>query len=87
MLVTWFFVVFLVQGARACFLRDIPFSGIYFPAYAHLKGYFANESGQTGAGGLFAAAMIAGKRNVLRNNLVRKRPSKLTGTPCLKKKF
>jgi len=41
-------------------LRDIPFSGIYFPTYAHLKKYFENESGQTGPGGLFAAAMIAG---------------------------
>ena len=51
------------QGARACFLRDIPFSGIYFPTYAHLKEYFEDESGQTGAGGLFAAAMIAGKRS------------------------
>jgi len=50
----------LYKGARACFLRDIPFSGIYFPAYAHLKSNFADESGHTGAGGLFAAAMIAG---------------------------
>jgi len=22
---------------RACWLRDIPFSGIYFPVYAHMK--------------------------------------------------
>ena len=51
------------QGARACFLRDIPFSGIYFPTYAHLKEYFKDESGYTGAGGLFAAAMIAGKKS------------------------
>lgn len=50
----------LYKGARACFLRDIPFSGIYFPAYAHLKSYFAHENGVTGAGGLFAAAMMAG---------------------------
>lgn len=25
------------KGASACFLRDIPFSGIYFPAYAAAK--------------------------------------------------
>ncbi|XP_068738183.1 electrogenic aspartate/glutamate antiporter SLC25A13, mitochondrial-like isoform X1 [Montipora capricornis] len=51
----------LYKGARACFLRDIPFSGIYFPAYAHLKSYFADEkSGLTSAGGLFLAAMMAG---------------------------
>ena len=27
----------LYKGARACFLRDIPFSAIYFPSYAHAK--------------------------------------------------
>lgn len=27
----------LYKGAAACLLRDIPFSGIYFPVYAHLK--------------------------------------------------
>ena len=59
MLTVLFIVV--IQGARACFLRDIPFSGIYFPAYAHLKSHFADESGLTGPGGLFAAAMMAGK--------------------------
>jgi solute carrier family 25 aspartate/glutamate transporter 12/13 len=30
-------VVGLYRGASACLLRDIPFSAIYFPAYAHLK--------------------------------------------------
>lgn len=50
----------LYKGARACFLRDIPFSGIYFPTYAHLKDHFADESGHVSAGGLFASAMTAG---------------------------
>ena len=27
----------MYKGASACLLRDIPFSAIYFPAYAHLK--------------------------------------------------
>lgn len=27
----------LYKGARACLLRDVPFSAIYFPAYAHVK--------------------------------------------------
>jgi len=30
-------VMGLYKGAGACFLRDIPFSGIYFPAYAAAK--------------------------------------------------
>ncbi|KAJ3058658.1 mitochondrial aspartate-glutamate transporter agc1, partial [Rhizoclosmatium hyalinum] len=27
----------LYKGVAACLLRDVPFSGIYFPVYAHLK--------------------------------------------------
>lgn len=27
----------LYKGVGACLLRDVPFSGIYFPTYAHLK--------------------------------------------------
>ena len=35
----------LYKGARACLLRDVPFSGIYFTAYAHTKAAFADEDG------------------------------------------
>lgn len=35
----------LYKGASACFLRDIPFSAIYFPVYAALKKNFANDEG------------------------------------------
>jgi solute carrier family 25 aspartate/glutamate transporter 12/13 len=27
----------LYKGVGACLLRDIPFSGIFFPTYAHVK--------------------------------------------------
>lgn len=33
----------LYKGATACLLRDVPFSAIYFPAYAHLKKDYFNE--------------------------------------------
>lgn len=50
----------LYKGSRACFLRDIPFSAIYFPAYAHMKKYFADENGYVSPGYLLLAATIAG---------------------------
>ncbi|WVO19986.1 uncharacterized protein IAS62_001276 [Cryptococcus decagattii] len=53
----------LYKGATACFARDIPFSMIYFTAYAHLKKDVFNE-GHHGKvlsfGELLAAAGIAG---------------------------
>ena len=51
---------FFLKGARACFLRDIPFSAIYFPVYAHLRSSFADENGFTKWYNLLAAAAIAG---------------------------
>ncbi|KAG5887871.1 hypothetical protein JTB14_011406 [Gonioctena quinquepunctata] len=50
----------LYKGSRACFLRDIPFSGIYFPAYAHMKALFADENGYNSPITLFGAGVIAG---------------------------
>ncbi|XP_065313159.1 electrogenic aspartate/glutamate antiporter SLC25A13, mitochondrial-like isoform X2 [Gordionus sp. m RMFG-2023] len=32
----------LYTGAHACLMRDLPFSAIYFPTYAHLKIYFCS---------------------------------------------
>jgi len=49
-----------LQGARACLLRDIPFSAIYFPVYAHAKKAFAKEDGHVSPLGLLTAGTIAG---------------------------
>jgi len=35
----------LYTGASACLLRDIPFSAIYFPAYANLKTFYSDADG------------------------------------------
>lgn len=51
---------FIIQGAKACFLRDIPFSAIYFPAYNHVKQAFADEKGYNHPLTLLAAGCIAG---------------------------
>lgn len=50
----------LYKGAKACFLRDIPFSAIYFPVYAHTKTQLADEDGRLGALQLLTAGAIAG---------------------------
>ncbi|CAO1429310.1 unnamed protein product [Diamesa serratosioi] len=50
----------LYKGARACLLRDVPFSAIYFPAYAHTKAAFADEDGYNHPLTLLAAGAIAG---------------------------
>lgn len=50
----------LYKGSRACFLRDIPFSAIYFPAYAHLKPAFADENGYNSPLSLLCAGALAG---------------------------
>lgn len=58
---TWcLYAFFFYQGAKACFLRDIPFSAIYFPVYAHTKEMLADEDGRVGALQLLTAGAIAG---------------------------
>ncbi|KAI3383103.1 hypothetical protein SNEBB_006678 [Seison nebaliae] len=50
----------LYKGAKACFLRDIPFSAIYFPAYAHTKQILADDEGKNSPFSLLVAGAIAG---------------------------
>ncbi|XP_031368124.1 calcium-binding mitochondrial carrier protein Aralar1 isoform X3 [Apis dorsata] len=50
----------LYKGARACFLRDIPFSAIYFPVYAHTKARLADEGGYNNPLSLLVSGAIAG---------------------------
>lgn len=50
----------LYKGAKACLLRDVPFSAIYFPAYAHTKAKFADENGYNSPITLLVAGAIAG---------------------------
>lgn len=51
---------FSFQGSKACFLRDIPFSAIYFPVYAHMKTKLSDADGHNGPLSLLTAACIAG---------------------------
>ncbi|XP_071385412.1 electrogenic aspartate/glutamate antiporter SLC25A13, mitochondrial [Centroberyx affinis] len=50
----------LYKGAKACFLRDIPFSAIYFPCYAHTKAYLSEEDGTIGPAKMLFAGALAG---------------------------
>uniref|UniRef100_A0A915I026 EF-hand domain-containing protein n=1 Tax=Romanomermis culicivorax TaxID=13658 RepID=A0A915I026_ROMCU len=50
----------LYKGSKACFLRDIPFSAIYFPVYAHAKTWTADVNGHNNLPSLFISAFIAG---------------------------
>jgi len=50
----------LYVGASACLLRDIPFSAIYFPAYAHLKKSLSEEDGHLPIQYALLAGFLAG---------------------------
>eukprot|EP01080_Neovahlkampfia_damariscottae_P001303 gene1303-11387_t len=50
----------LYKGASACFLRDIPFSGIYFPLYGNLKKWFKKEGEEPSAFNVLTSGSLAG---------------------------
>eukprot|EP00300_Choanocystis_sp_HF-7_P007823 c15535_g1_i2.p1 GENE.c15535_g1_i2~~c15535_g1_i2.p1 ORF type:complete len:786 (+),score=193.13 c15535_g1_i2:55-2358(+) len=50
----------LYKGASACWLRDIPFSAIYFPIYAHAKTALQGQKESLSKSDLFLAGAIAG---------------------------
>ncbi|XP_026480452.1 calcium-binding mitochondrial carrier protein Aralar1 isoform X2 [Ctenocephalides felis] len=50
----------LYKGFRACLLRDMPFSAIYFPTYAHTKAALADEQGYNHPLSLLMAGVISG---------------------------
>uniref|UniRef100_H2ZH15 EF-hand domain-containing protein n=1 Tax=Ciona savignyi TaxID=51511 RepID=H2ZH15_CIOSA len=47
-------------GIRACLLRDIPFSAIYFPAYSNIKEALASEDGHVSPWKVLLAGTLAG---------------------------
>jgi solute carrier family 25 aspartate/glutamate transporter 12/13 len=47
-------------GMGATLMRDVPFSLIFFPAYANLKKAFADNHGHNSLGSLLLAGGIAG---------------------------
>ena len=55
-------LVGLYKGASACLLRDVPFSAIYFPTYAHLKKdlFGEGQNKRLGVLQLLTAGAIAG---------------------------
>lgn len=66
----------LYKGASACLARDIPFSAIYFPAYAYLKESMKDENGidalsllLAGAGAGVPAAFLTTPADVIKTRL------------------
>lgn len=43
----------------ACILRDVPFSAIFFPGYAHMKLYLQDEDGYNSPMSLLMAGAVA----------------------------
>lgn len=50
----------LYKGIVITWMRDVPYSILFFPGYAVLKDKFADENGHTGIAEILAAGAIAG---------------------------
>jgi len=59
----------LYKGASACFLRDIPFSAIYFPTYNYLKKEFPNNYFLAGTLAGIPAAYLVTPFDVIKTRL------------------
>jgi len=57
----------MLKGSRACFLRDIPFSAIYFPVYANMKKFTADKDGYNNMTTLLFSATVAGNDAALQS--------------------
>ena len=51
----------LYKGASACFMRDVPFSAIYFPTYAAAKRELSKNDSELKPHHLLLAGAMAGK--------------------------
>ncbi|XP_035709306.1 calcium-binding mitochondrial carrier protein Aralar1 isoform X2 [Folsomia candida] len=49
----------MYQGMTACMMRDVPFSAIFFPGYAHMKLYLQDEDGYNSPFSLLVAGATA----------------------------
>lgn len=50
----------LYYGTSVTLLRDVPFSLLFFPAYANLKAFLADENGENSIASILVAGGVAG---------------------------
>jgi solute carrier family 25 aspartate/glutamate transporter 12/13 len=50
----------MYQGTVATLLRDVPFSIFFFPSYAHIKDFFADNNGNASVGAQLMGGTLAG---------------------------
>jgi hypothetical protein len=73
----------LYRGASACFLRDIPFSGIYFPTYWYLKDRQNLNPFLAGIIGGAPAAFLCTPADVIKTRMQTLRENKINSTKII----